>query len=661
MTGNTLHAPSRVFKRQLGGENLHVSGWDTIPVVLSPQTAGPPDSMARGQNRQSRNCDWKTPQHLFTLSTTPFVEKIDKVNFPERSDDDGDNIAASSTSCPPLLWNERYIVVAVSSGDIFLFGKFGAPLNVNSLPLKVQPLTSLSFPSEATVVALKPLSTENGQSDSLLAVTLEGQVYRIRLNIETKPTAEDGDALHRESMAGERPVGSKGVDEATDVVSLIIENSWDTGRCGVTSLEILPEKEETVTTAQNSFSASTTSLVFVGNESGEIDTWRLFLDKPKRRPKFLWRGVVEEMASVHSIGTLLRKSQTSRVDTESTETRSREDDGNGDEGLRDLVVCWSSILREGPPVVRLFDLSTIYEASKKLSRPLIRGAGSEGSSDLSMLKLSEHVIAPDPAMDFINLKDSSSNSLFDGLHDLDDVLSYGQGTNTVLTLENGSKCALALSDCTAAILSSGWGVGCDANQLALAYPAIGVGSAQVSSKRTSEEVGEPTEHILFCLRGGTCYTVPLDQTDSDPVPKVSAIAFPHDCDADSTNVYVQSFTAGNLQVNEKDGTIPVLIFAWAGGLIDIYSPSLLLTEHDIPTEDEQVLKEMVQNGSIDLIIQILESLEKQPSHELHNDTLWKAAFDEFRHSTSQQQLSFQELSQQKALRKLLLHQATPEP
>jgi hypothetical protein len=133
------------------------------------------------------------------------------------------------------------------------------------------------------------------------------------------------------------------------------------------------------------------------------------------------------------------------------------------------------------------------------------------------------------------------------------------------------SCGVTLSDFTVAIVTAveeedsslSWGIVQDEHQLLLSYPSIGCGSVEYENQ----------EHFVCCLRGGTTYLIPSGKEELGYDSSVTVFFYPHDVDSDSTSRFVQGFTAGNLLVRQGDQTLermPVLVFCWAGGIIDVY-------------------------------------------------------------------------------------------
>jgi len=141
-------------------------------------------------------------------------------------------------------------------------------------------------------------------------------------------------------------------------------------------------------------------------------------------------------------------------------------------------------------------------------------------------------------------------------------------------------------------------------------------------------------------------------------PRVVALSVPHDIEEDVTYRYVQSFAAGNCSIRKSnsntanetgseqwDESIPVVAYAWPGGLVSLYSCKLLASPARSlsPTlnnnDDDLLLKELVERGCAELLRTLLLSSpdnvdDDEPigvgANGLLHSPLWKDARDEIR-------------------------------
>lgn len=178
--------------------------------------------------------------------------------------------------------------------------------------------------------------------------------------------------------------------------------------------------------------------------------------------------------------------------------------------------------------------------------------------------------------------------------------------------------AAALSDGTIAVMrativegSLHWGV--DGDQRVLSFPAIGIAPVALSTG----------SHVACCLRGGTVYLVP---ENDNPVTVILAPV-----EKQASTQYLHGFHAGNVRVegimSSRDNELPVLVYSGAGGISKVYSCELLsLTEQDC------LLRELVENGSVKLLWEMLCSLSDEDPLLIMD--LWKLARDEFLQSSN---------------------------
>uniref|UniRef100_A0A7R9ZL17 Uncharacterized protein n=1 Tax=Craspedostauros australis TaxID=1486917 RepID=A0A7R9ZL17_9STRA len=171
----------------------------------------------------------------------------------------------------------------------------------------------------------------------------------------------------------------------------------------------------------------------------------------------------------------------------------------------------------------------------------------------------------------------------------------------------------------------------------LMYPSIGCGIAAVRGK---------TKHMICCTRSGTVFIIPAHKAHQ-PISESTILttSYPEDTDFDSPATYVQSFQAGNLLLKHGSERVklPVLIFGWTNGIMDVYAcrllPSSLIEDSTtvaatqmkptVPVEQQVLIEDCWENGSIELLFQLLEHLQDDPNNPLLRDPMWKAALAEF--------------------------------
>jgi hypothetical protein len=346
--------------------------------------------------------------------------------------------------------------------------------------------------------------------------------------------------------------------------------------------------------------------------------------------------------------------------------------------------------------------------------------------DDKAISMAPYILLPAPGMELVDANSSSSSTTTTTLHDDTTTTRTGRlpkrvstlssrGTNGALALtttttsastkNNGSWCCgVTLSDGTVAILSPGWGIRQDPHQLLLSYPAIGSGHIRNTiGDEQDDDDDDAKEYLVCCLRGGTCYLIPTtttttwygEQPQEPQVQDIGVISYPQDTTTmdtgtpNTSTVYVQGFTAGTLQVNKKDTTtggnasssssrkknVSVLVYAWAGGVIDIYACGLqypatnTTTETTPPTAEQIVLQELIDTDALSMVVQIFHKMDQNKKHPLHQDEQWVEARNQVKSmmgtllSSSPRSISMGHLCSNElgALRGLLLKLASSSP
>ena len=287
------------------------------------------------------------------------------------------------------------------------------------------------------------------------------------------------------------------------------------------------------------------------------------------------------------------------------------------------------------------------------------------SGRLRAINLNQRWIMPAPGMELLNSYTLAMTGCSSGEEDLP------KRAHIIPSMASGSLCTMpegngaVLPDGTIALVhatencddgngiiknnnNSGelqWGIANAYNQLLLPFPAVGC--APIYYGTGTKQQQDSTPHIACCLRGGSTYLIPqaeacnrdtkMDEevTDSPPV-----IVFTFDTETHAR--FVTDFTAGNLIVsssnNNKEASlqfkpdetarqsIPVLVYGWAGGIIDVYSCELMESNKAscrpmITHREVSALEELLRNGSLGLLIQLLSGLVD--SDPLLRQSLWR--------------------------------------
>lgn len=661
--------------------------------------------------------------------------------------------STTNCSCPPILWNQEYLLVALTNGEIRLYGNLLArpesslattttldPSAISTAappapapPRTIHtPLASLALNSDATLVQLLVLPTTDDSTAIFLALSVEGHVHQFRFWRAVEPAADGGEDL-----------GTS--------YHLELEHSWNTGSCGPTCMVVasLPQLLEATPSQQQKAKASSKQTseelyLWIGYTSSVLECWKLVIvpsktkmalttnesslsssssspatapsqlrrrpTRPRRsKPDCLWKGYVEEPYSIQSLQILLQQSP---VLSGSTLTRQQDeaDSINQNESVTIsssptvsdraaepsgttlapimVVTLQTPIGEDESPIFQALDLTAIHRQASKTQPRHMRN---DDDDDAVTLALGPFRLLPDPAMSLIESSSLSSSGRVSSTILLppeastqqpegstpQDAASYMQhqvptklnstlipsrGTNGSIALgfKNHSKCGVALSNGTVAILSPGWGVASDADQLLFSYPVIGMGRIVVDHEDNKKE------YLVCCLRAGTCYLIPIAPTTSTESPEIVVdddivcVSYPHDIDADTTNLYVQEFTAGMLQNdNNKNKVLGVLVYVWPGGVVDIYSIELLLHQAvpvAPPSQEDQLLQELIQQGCLNMT---LKSLDGQYPVEFEYRELWDASKKELSDEKDVPK-SMEDLKGFPALQALLLKVATVE-
>lgn len=212
--------------------------------------------------------------------------------------------------------------------------------------------------------------------------------------------------------------------------------------------------------------------------------------------------------------------------------------------------------------------------------------------------------------------------------------SHGADAACILNATNGGEnqssfVGITFPDGTTCLFSSiqdefdAVGIAEADHQLLLSYPAIGKGQIDIA-----ENNGSFSTYLATCLRGGTCYLIPTSPTNDDNASSIPTIPFPHDIESDLSDIYVQSFTAGNLVVDDKKVPLPVLVYAWPGGVIDVYACGLedlkVPNNTEAPSEiidddtqdvfvsrmERRCLRDLIDNESLLLFSQIIDEMRE---------------------------------------------------
>ena len=381
-----------------------------------------------------------------------------------------------------------------------------------------------------------------------------------------------------------------------------------------------------------------TDLIYVGYKSGHIEAWKvpqiLPVDsKPRRGSRIPRKGAVLEWDgflydSVRTLALLPCSNKTSRDPENESNNYLMAVVSNGPRtGTKGNEQETSSMLK-------ILDLQQIVNSKKNQSLDSSVNHNEDNDRDLSL----EHYLVPQSrGMELLDASTISSSK--DGNLPKRVPVLDGQGANAACYLSTGdaSFTGICFPDSVVALFSNNRlddsfevvGVTEANHQLLFSYPAIGNGQVSTVDKNRT-----PMTCLVTCLRGGTCYLTPISTGNNEPMV---AIPFPHDMESDFSDIYVQAFTAGNLLVDGVD--LPVLIYAWPSGVIDVYSCGLMdskTPKMEVSTDEDFVsraerrcLRDMIDNDSISMVANILNESRDKTQNPLFQTVEWEELFQEF--------------------------------
>ena len=521
-----------------------------------------------------RPCHWRTPQRLFVLD--PQQQQLAK------------DFSWGNLLCSPIVVSKRYILVALDT-QLLLYGNFDGQPQLGTK--SIAPFTNFSLDATDDGTSFgddKILQITFYEETSIVyAVTVEACVYQVKLVLDdnngTTPTFQ-------------------------------MMHSWITRQLGVTCMATHSNHPE-----------SGFDTICVGYRSGHIEAWKVpqvFKEDPKRKtrmpPRKSSRDVILEWD-----GFLYN----------SVRTLSFLPSGKEDDELLLMAVVSIVTLDKGAEqptssMLKILDLKQMKSEKQKQETTTTAFTGE------SSLSLEHYSLAPPRGMELV---DASTLSLSKDpcLPKRVPVLD-GQRANGACNFSVGTTniSSIAFSDGTIGLFSrnnDSLGIAEANHQVLLSYPAIGSGHVLLA-----DDENDKNSCLAVCLRGGTCYLIPVSIADSNNNEhSIVAIPFPHDIEMDLSDVYVQAFTAGNLTMDGIDR--PVLIYAWPGGVMDIYSCGLVAdSKVSLPKPDEifvsraqkRCLRDLIDGQAISLVTQILE--ESRDNNPLLQTSEWKELLEEYK-------------------------------
>lgn len=386
---------------------------------------------------------------------------------------------------------------------------------------------------------------------------------------------------------------------ATGAASLAF--SWNTARCGSTCATVYDN-----------------GTIILGYQSGYLEAWSLASSADNRRvvANLLWRGSFGSHSPIRSVAPMANPKGPPPSD----------ELGEIEIASQDylLVTLQPETRRSSASLLEVLNVVTIEKAWEARDDAPAAAAGE--------VPLEEHWVLPEAGMEII---DASSLPVADTTESAAGGFSRrtaaqwipSSGTDCLFLLpksaDGSASVAVGLSDGTMAILSAptaslddnlSWGVAKAADQVLFQYPCIGLGHVSILHSPNNGD-SKTYHHVACCLRGATAYLIPLNpEKDAPENPPITVISYPHDIDADMGIQHLQGFTAGNLRLTDQSSpmenhTIPVLFYAWPGGIVDVYCCELL----DPPKDTQRyrpTLIELIQNGSAQLLKSFLSTCQE---------------------------------------------------
>jgi len=591
---------------QLANLNF-ANGWDRPPVVFSPPSL---DRRSDGE-WNARECHWQTPQRLFTLNP----------NQPKDS-----NI--SNSFCAPIIVYRKYILVA-NGMSISLYGNLDSEListkidTATTSPLTQFSLWSDSDDTEETKIG-SPLSSSSWscvlqmifheETGILYILTVESCIFQVKLligqstnNYDVKLNAKsDSDSRNKKSVDGSDSGPSK-------LPKFHRIHNWVTKKLGVTCMATLHDG-----------GGKGIDTICVGYKSGCIETWNVSSvsptyrkDNPHRtaRHRMQWEGYMDP---VRTLSFLLRSKElqndclTIKTSDNNNEDISNLKNNNSTrkENIKSLEKAREYFLiaihtDKGPQqtssMVKILDLKRIMDEARKMD------------SNRLDISLQKYTLSPTEGTGLI---DATAMSVAG--------ISFPDGITSFITSDQNLVDTVGIAE--------------ENYQILLPYPVIGKGPIDVI-----KDDGKILKYTALCLRGGTCYLIPSSDR-SKIKDSIAVIPFPHDIESDLSDIYVQTFTAGNIMFNGSN--LSILIYVWPRGIVDVYACGLFHSKINMgkesPTiddthgntlisrEERRVFQDMIDNDSLLLLSNILNDLKDDSRHPLLKKNDWQQFLEEIK-------------------------------
>ncbi len=557
----------------------------------------------------------KTPQHLVTLLAR--------------------NPATYVWSAPPIIWNETYLIAPTLSGHILLW-------DLTKTLKKDAPEVDDQINEDCE-------GEERGRGPGPDNVAREAEVSAFQIQTNHTP---DLVLSTQQDEKGEKESGSTNVDGAA-IAQICIGSPAVLGNgnevlvavsvAGFVHIFNLYDSNPNMSSVASSFATGKPSLqcvtttstgaIVVGYRSGRLEAWKLEARKQARkviaasqsfetneisyRKKLMWRGFFLNAPEIRSALQLQYPSVKASIENEAPPN-------DPDEFLILTIQQGEMISTAG--MIEVLNVTAIAKAYQEVLK---------NDENATQVQLDEFSLLARPGMEVIDpttsLIENSTNFQFKNrpwtpIGGTDSLARIG------LPLEDESMlaCAAILAEGSVLFITTnlvdddfGWGIRANHDQLLLSFPAIGAGCSLQTTG------GDAVPNIVCCLRGGTSYLVPcLSEDKGENSNLIHTITYPHDIDTDNPPHRVDYFSAGVLHYSADDhkftkSSIPILVYCWPGGIIDVYSSELLQKKK---TFSNALLAELLSDGTVELLREHLLSLNVETL--TLREEAWRLAYEE---------------------------------
>lgn len=555
-----------------------VSGWDHPPAVASPS------SLEYGNDGRwiPRPCHWRTPQHLFVLDPSKTDRKTQEEHQPPKDFEWGNLL------CSPILVANKYILVA-SDNSLLIYGNFDTkPKDTQSM----SPLTKFFLDATDEGGSFghdRILQIEFHEETSIVyALTVESCVYQVKLVLDEHGATPTFQMMH----------------------------SWITRELGVTCMA----------TWNNSDGFDTIS---VGYRSGHLEAWKVpqvHTVDPKRTSRMRGPRKTSRNVKLEWDGFLYDSIQTLSFLPHSNGPHENNQDDLYLMAAVSIVTKADDKGAEQPTssMLKILDLQQIVDEKKKrMEEP-----SSVSTEEDKTIALEHFSITQSRGMELLAAS-TVSLSKDCNLPKRSPVLDNTRANAACnLSVDGKNYSSLAFSDGVVGLFSRNGdtvGISETNHQVLFSYPAIGSGHIRIADEKKNT-----CDCLAVCLRGGTCYLIPVESKSNDN--SVGVIPFPHDLEMDLSDVFVQSFCAGNLKIDGTD--LAVVVYAWPGGVMDIYSIELVnsmaskeseINKVFVSRTEKRCLRDLIDNDAITIVSQILKDSRDNPLLQTGD---WKELLDD---------------------------------